>query len=1665
MYTLTKAYSKLGFFFYEFTSLDGELAIGVNNSGCYRYRTYSSVDLRTAGKATLDAQLAEVGIDLYQVPTSAVYINPFTVLSATMRGNKIILRFGKGVFKEITFNSAAKAEEILKELTDKLDQTSQAGAVDSVNGKAGAVVLTKADIELGNVDNTSDMNKPVSTATQAALDLKADKATTLSGYGITDAYTKAEVDGKLTGAFHYKGTVASESALPQEGNEQGDVYNVEDTGANYAWNGSSWDKLSETVDLSGYVTKESAADTYATKNDLTTAQGNLETQIAAKADASALNNYYSKAQVDESLAGKADKSKVESLANDVDYIGNTLIPEMNTNTAKALAEKVDWNAEHNVISLPKDGSISALRDEATLEGGNLIAQRTYDEGATFVTEVGTTKNKLTLNASERPQIDIAGGASEKVAYQSDIPDVSGFATSEELADYALKSELPEVPEKLPNPEALTVTVNNKAFVTYDGSAAVTQDLVMNAETIPLNADTTLTVAYGLEEVTPMFIQIPLRTLQDKVYDQETIIGWFGQEDIASIKQKLVKNVPVFVKYGISLSGNPHYYKFPAEYCAFESANQIKLVFQGLNTKNDVVSKYEILINLDGTIIEGNSNVKVTITSLEVDASTINYNELNNKPQINSIELSGNKTLEDLGIQPAGEYLVDADIANKADKATTLAGYGITDAYTKTEVDGMVGSAFHYKGSVANEEALPASDNKQGDVYNVEDTGANYAWDGEKWDKLSENIDLSSYLTKDEASDIYATASSLDSKVNYTDLTNYYTKKEADADFATKDELNTKADATALDSYALKTEIPDATSDLTNDSGFITADALTGYAETADLATVATSGSYEDLTNKPEIPEAYTLPVATTSTLGGVKPDGTTITVTGEGVISAVGGSSGTTDYTALTNKPAIAGVTLEGDKSLTDLGIQAAGDYALTSAIPTATSDLDNDSGFITNAALADYAQTSSLATVATSGSYNDLEDKPTIPEAYTLPTATDSVLGGIKVGEGLGIEDGVLSVTAQGGVTSVNSETGAVIVKQIQDSNTNSSMYKIWVGTKSEYDAIDQKDPQTLYYIQEEGSLVNIYDLLDAKQDVLTAGEGISIVAGEQNVISNTAPNVQADWNASEGAAQILNKPTLATVATTGSYNDLKDKPDITTQGNTFNGADQLVKLDSEGKLPAIDGSQLTGINIAVDYTAISNKPQINSIELNGNKSLEDLGIQPAGSYLVAADIANKADKATTLQGYGITDAYTKSEIDGKIGSVFKYKGSVANVGALPSTSQEVGDVYNVEDTGANYAWDGSKWDKLSETIDLSSYALKSELPTKVSDLTNDSNFVTEEVLSTKGFATTTQLTEGLASKANSEDLATVATTGSYNDLEDKPSIPEAYTLPTASTTELGGVKVDGTTITIADGVISAADSGSSYELPAATADTLGGIKVGSGLSVTGDGTLSAEGAVSSVNGDTGAVVVSEIQDSHTTSTMYKIWVGTKSEYDQIQTKDPTTLYYIQEDGSIVDIYDLIDEKQDKLTAGTGISITEGEQATIAVTAATTEALGGIKVGAGLAVTDDGTLSVNSATAIESLTDYAAGIQADKVYSTTITSAASFTLPAVTDTTHTHSIIIYATISTGGSIASLGTTNFYNIDAIPTFAVGDTYDIVYVYNPALNAWVCNLNKVNTIAG
>jgi hypothetical protein len=74
--------------------------------------------------------------------------------------------------------------DISDNITKKIDitQIKAQSPVQSVNSNIGVVVLTKTDIGLSNVDNTSDANKPVSTAQQTALDAK--QATLVSGTNI-----------------------------------------------------------------------------------------------------------------------------------------------------------------------------------------------------------------------------------------------------------------------------------------------------------------------------------------------------------------------------------------------------------------------------------------------------------------------------------------------------------------------------------------------------------------------------------------------------------------------------------------------------------------------------------------------------------------------------------------------------------------------------------------------------------------------------------------------------------------------------------------------------------------------------------------------------------------------------------------------------------------------------------------------------------------------------------------------------------------------------------------------------------------------------------------------------------------------------------------------------------------------------------------------------------------------------------------------------------------------------------------------------------------------------------------------------------------------------------------------------------------------------------------
>lgn len=108
---------------------------------------------------------------------------------------------GKGLSTE-DYTTAEKTK------LDAIEEGAQVNTVTSVAGRTGAVTLTKTDIGLDNVDNTSDDDKPISTATQTALDSKVDK---VEGKGLSQEDFTTELKSKLDGLSNYDDSTITEA--------------------------------------------------------------------------------------------------------------------------------------------------------------------------------------------------------------------------------------------------------------------------------------------------------------------------------------------------------------------------------------------------------------------------------------------------------------------------------------------------------------------------------------------------------------------------------------------------------------------------------------------------------------------------------------------------------------------------------------------------------------------------------------------------------------------------------------------------------------------------------------------------------------------------------------------------------------------------------------------------------------------------------------------------------------------------------------------------------------------------------------------------------------------------------------------------------------------------------------------------------------------------------------------------------------------------------------------------------------------------------------------------------------------------------------------------------------------------------------------------------------
>lgn len=301
-------------------------------------------------------------------------------------------------------------------------------------------------------------------------------------------------------------------------------------------------------------------------------------------------------------------------------------------------------------------------------------------------------------------------------------------------------------------------------------------------------------------------------------------------------------------------------------------------------------------------------------------------------------------------------------------------------------------------------------------------------------------------------------------------------------------------------------------------------------------------------------------------------------------------------------------------------GYQPVGDYALKSDIPTKISELTNDSNFVSEAEVSgDLAGKADktyvdeqLATKQPVGDYatkTELAGKADSSVVESLSTQVATNTSDISIIKTKQEEDGnkidaldkematkqdllvsgtnIKTINSQSllGEGNIEIESGSNI--PFLFINSTAHLSGDFAAVKN---AIANKTPFELYY-------VNILGYGDI------AAPEVCFVSGE---------NIQATFHfesttANHTVVQTTITPTGVSADT--SYHSYQEQLVSGTNIKTINGESIL----GEGNLEISGGGGTT------DYTQLTNKPQINSVELSGNKSLSDLGIQPAGNYIEA--------------------------------------------------------------------------------------------------------------------------------------------------------------------------------------------------------------------------------------------------------------------------------------------------------------------------------------------------------------------------------------------------------------------------------------------------------------
>ena len=323
---------------------------------------------------------------------------------------------GEGSIKKAAADAQAAAiAAAATDATSKADKALEDAKADSATKKTEAIEAAAAE--------TTKQVTAAKTELQANIDKKADKATTLAGYGIADAYTKDEANtaiaAAVANAHHLKREIVSVLPEVSEANEDTiymvpDAGNTDTAGSNksvyteYMLVNGAFERIGTSdVDLSNYFTKDPVTDA------ISTAKGEAATDAQTKADAAkaaaiatAAADATTKADAAQAAAITEAGKKADKALEDAKAYSDGLAKNYATAAQGAKADSAVQAAD--VVSGTANGTISVKGSDVAVKGlGSAAYQNSGAFDASGAAAGALTEAKAYADTKKTEAVDAA----------------------------------------------------------------------------------------------------------------------------------------------------------------------------------------------------------------------------------------------------------------------------------------------------------------------------------------------------------------------------------------------------------------------------------------------------------------------------------------------------------------------------------------------------------------------------------------------------------------------------------------------------------------------------------------------------------------------------------------------------------------------------------------------------------------------------------------------------------------------------------------------------------------------------------------------------------------------------------------------------------------------------------------------------------------------------------------------------------------------------------------------------------------------------------------------------------------------------------------------------------------------------------------------------------